>query len=209
MHYCERCPEPVPLTPSGDRAVCDVCGWSEPALRLPLFVVTGAAGAGKTTLRQPLIDALPECAVFDVNWLYDTARRISLPDPMDWMGLRDAWLAVAHGVAQGGRVTVLLSAFLPGEMAELPARRWIGDIHFAGLDCSDEVRRSRLAERSAWRRRDLAEELAFAGRVRTEVEVVVRTDEHSPDEAAALLAAWVRAGLAALPDLPHAGAPGI
>lgn len=209
MHYCERCPSPELMTPSDDLAVCPVCGFSEPARRLPLFLVTGAAGSGKTALRQPLIDALPECAVFDVNWLYDSTRRMSLPDAIDWTSFRDAWLAVAHGVAQGGRSTVLICTFLPDEMAVLPARRWIGDTHFAGLDCTDDVRLARLAARSDWRRRDAAEELAFAGRVRSEVELVVRTDTQQPDAVAAELAAWVRGRAAALPDLPHAGAPGI
>jgi hypothetical protein len=197
------------MTPTGDLAVCGVCGWSERALRLPLFVVTGAAGSGKSTVRQPLIDALPECAVFDANWLYDSARRMSLPDSMDWTSFRDAWLAVAHGVAQVGRATVLIGTFLPSEMAVLPARRWIGDIHFAALDCSDDVRLARLASRSEWRRRDADEEVAFASLVRSSVEPAVRTDSQSPDAVAAELAAWVRSRLAALPDLPHAGAPGI
>lgn len=210
MHYCERCPSPELMTPApGDLAVCGVCGFSEPARRLPLFVVTGAAGSGKTALRQPLIDALPECAVFDANWLHDSSRRMSLPDAMDWTSFRDAWLAVAHGVAQGGRATVLICTFLPSEMAELPARRWIDSVYFAGLDCADDVRLARLAGRSAWRRRDAEEELAFASLVRSAVELVVRTDTQPPDAVAAELAAWVRGRLAALPDLPHAGASGI
>jgi hypothetical protein len=198
------------MTPApGDLAICGACGFSERALRLPVFVVTGAAGSGKTALRQPLIDALPECAVFDANWLYDSTRRMSLPDSMDWTSFRDAWLAVAHGVAQGGRATVLIGTFLPSEMAVLPARRWIGDIHFAALDCADDVRLERLASRSDWRRRDVDEELAFASLVRSSVEPAVRTDSQPPDAVAAELAAWVRSRLAALPDLPHAGAPGI
>ncbi|HEY6738890.1 MAG TPA: hypothetical protein VI076_08570 [Actinopolymorphaceae bacterium] len=193
MHYCERCPEPELLRPVSDvEADCPGCGDRHAVRRLPLFVVTGASASGKTTVLPDLIAALPECVVFDVDWLIDPLGRLCLPDPMDWTGFRDTWLSVAHGVAAGGRTTVLLGPFVPEQMAELPARRWVTDIHFAVLDCSDEVRRARLAARPPWRERAVEEHVAFAARLRSEITPVVRTDEKSPAQVAARLAAWVR-----------------
>jgi Ni2+-binding GTPase involved in maturation of urease and hydrogenase len=55
--------------------------------------VTGASGAGKTTVHPHLVDALTECAVFDVDYLLDSLGHD------DWRRFRDAWLSVAHAVA--------------------------------------------------------------------------------------------------------------
>jgi len=156
-----------------------------------LFVVTGASGSGKTTVYPHLVRALPECVVFDVDWLMDSFGQACAPAPLSWPAFRDAWLSIAHGAAQGGRHTVLLGPFLPDQLASLPARRWVTDIHFAVLDCSDDVRRARLAARPQWRERAIGEHIAFAAHLRTIVPMLVRTDA-SPADAAERVAGWVR-----------------
>src|SRR5205085_2810852 len=139
--------DPIVMAPRDDLAVCPVCGASEMARRLPLFVVTGASGSGKTTVFPHLVAALPECLVFDVDWLIGPFERACEFGEVDWPALRDAWLSVAHGAAQSGRHTVLLGPFTPAQLEELPGRRWVGDLRFAVLDCADEARRARLTAR--------------------------------------------------------------
>jgi hypothetical protein len=39
------------------------------------------------------------CLTFDVDWLLDAAGALSGGQPARWPAFRDAWLAVAHGVA--------------------------------------------------------------------------------------------------------------
>jgi len=109
-----------------------------------LFVVTGASGSGKTTVYPHLVAALRECVVFDVDWLLDFFGQACAPGPINWPAFRDAWLSVAHGVAQGGRHTVLLGPLMPEQLRHAAGRRWVTDIHFAVPDCSDDVRRARL-----------------------------------------------------------------
>jgi hypothetical protein len=130
MHYCQRCDVPVAMRPQSDLAQCPACGSTERALRLPLFVVTGASGSGKTTVHPYVVAALPDCVVFDVDWLIDPFEAASRP--INWAALRDAWVSVAHGVAQGGRHTVLLGSFMPEQLLNAPARMWVADIHFRG-----------------------------------------------------------------------------
>ncbi|GGM30733.1 nucleoside kinase [Dactylosporangium sucinum] len=192
MHYCERCADPTVMAPEGDEAVCPVCGERRPARRLPAFVVTGASAAGKTTVLPHLVAELPECVVFDVDWLIGPFRRACSFGEVDWPAFRDAWLAVAHGAAQGGRSAVLLGPFVPAQLADLPALRWQSAVHFAVLDCADEVRRARLEARPAWRERDVDSHLAFAAHLRSTLSPVLRTDGPTPEATARSLAAWVR-----------------
>ena len=188
VRYCQRCVPAVALLPRDGTAACPGCGYAEPARRLPLFVVTGASGAGKSAVCADLAAALPECLVFDVDWLIDPFTRAGTP--VDWPALFEAWLVVAHGAAQGGRHTVLLGPLTPDKL-DVPARRWVGAIHFALLDCPDGARRQRLAARPSWRAADAERQLAFAAYLRRVVPTVVATDG-GPADAAAELAAWVR-----------------
>ena len=121
MHYCQRCETPVHLLPNGDHASCPTGHYNEPARRLPLFVVTGASGSGKSAVFPFLAAELQEYAVFDADLLIDPFGLACAPDPINWTAFRDAWLAVAHSVAQSGRATVLLSPFIaPGTVSTVP-----------------------------------------------------------------------------------------
>jgi hypothetical protein len=192
VHHCQRCDDPIVMEPRDARAVCPVCGASEQARRLPLFVVTGASGSGKTTVFPHLVAALPDCLVFDVDWLIGPFERACEFGEVDWPALRDAWLSVAHGAAQSGRHVVLLAPFMPSQLEDLPARRWIGDVHFAALDCADDVRRARLEVRPKWRERAIERHLEYAAHLRRMIPVVTATDDGTPEQVAQRLAGWVR-----------------
>ncbi len=111
---------------------------------LPLFVVTGASGAGKTTVTAPLCRLLPQCAVFEGDLINQVAA-------LGWDMWRDTWLRIAHGVALNGRPTVLCTSLLPDQLESLPARKLLGPIRFCNLDCPDDVLAARLRARPSWR----------------------------------------------------------
>ena len=111
---------------------------------LPLFVVTGASGAGKTTVTEPLRRLLPDCAVFEADLTLQVAA-------LGWETWRDTWLRLAHGEALNGRVTVLCGSLLPDQLDAVPARKLLGPIHFCDLDCPDDVLAARLRARPSWR----------------------------------------------------------
>jgi hypothetical protein len=90
----------VDLEPSASVLRCSSCGAVTEVPALPLFVVTGASGAGKTTVTAPLQRLLPECAVFEGDLILQVSA-------LGWDMWRDTWLRIAHGVALSGRPTVL------------------------------------------------------------------------------------------------------
>ena len=52
---------------------CPRCGDEQQVPDLPLFVVTGASGTGKSTVTGPLRRQLPDCEVFDTDALLHVA----------------------------------------------------------------------------------------------------------------------------------------
>jgi hypothetical protein len=119
---------------------CARCGAGERVPALPLFVVTGASGVGKTTVTEPLRRLLPDCAVFEVDLTLQVAA-------LGWEIWRDTWLRVAYGEALHGRVTVLCGSLMPDQLDAVPARKLLGPIHFCDLDCPDDVLAARLRAR--------------------------------------------------------------
>jgi hypothetical protein len=198
MHYCQACDDPHLMVPEDGVARCPICGAIEPtAVTRPLFVVTGASGSGKTTIFPELLRCLAgRCLVFDVDWLIDPLGRAAKGGEIDWAAFRDAWLHVAHGVAQNGLPTLLLGPFIPEHLEELPGRSGVGEIHFLVLDCPDDLRRQRIEARPAWRSRDIIAQTEFGRWLRKNLAPVIDTSTQSPAEVAAEVAAWVDKQLA-------------
>lgn len=168
-------------------AKCPSCGRSEHLSLRPLFVLTGASGAGKSTVYPLLPRLVPECAVFETDLILDYAAST-------WDNLRSTWLMVASGVAANGRSTLLCGSFLPEQLDALPARRFVGPIHFANLDVSEAEQAERLRARPSWRGWDaekIREHQAFARHLRA-IRPTFSTTGVSPQEVAQEVAAWTR-----------------
>lgn len=172
------------MEPAGGSAVCPECGGVGDAVALmPLFVVTGASGSGKTAVLAPLARRLQgRCVTFDADLLMDAAGGLSGGQPINWTAFREAWLAAVHGVALSGVPTVLLGPFIPEHFRELPGRHWITDIHFIVLDCPDDLRRARISARPPWLRRNIAD--------------CVAASSSTQEDTAAVIAAWIERCLA-------------
>jgi len=50
--------------------MCPECGHRHPFLQLPLLLVSGASGAGKSTICHALLGALPEVVLLDSDILW-------------------------------------------------------------------------------------------------------------------------------------------
>ena len=161
--------------------------------RQPLVVLSGASGAGKSTIVPLLIERLAgTCVVFDVDLLIDPIREASPDRSVEWDAFRDTWLHVAAGLAQNRLPTVLVGPFIPEHLETLPGRELLGEIAYGVLDCADDVRRRRIEARPSWRLRDITEQVVFGAWLRTNLAPVFDTDTATPMATADAVAAWIR-----------------
>jgi gluconate kinase/DNA-directed RNA polymerase subunit RPC12/RpoP len=197
LRVCERCREWMDEIAVSEPAVivCRRCGHRRPFVRLPLFQVTGASGAGKSRVARDLPAALPECVVLDQD--------ILLSGP-PWDQHRRNWLRVAANIHQGGRSTVLISTQLPEHYERLAERAWFSEIHYLALVCGDDAIAERLRKRPAWRaatRSTIAEMQELNAWLKANAAAtsppiaLLDTSEADPAETVAAVAAWVRARL--------------
>jgi hypothetical protein len=204
--FCMACGPQVALE-RHDGAVlrCPRCGDQQAVPDLPLFVVTGASGTGKTTITGPLRRVLPGCEVFDADVILQTAA-------LGWETFGNTWLRLAHAIALNGRVTVLCGSLMPGSLEALPARKLIGPIRACTLDCPDNVLAARLSARPAWRGTStepaIARHQKFAAWLRANIRPCYDTSQLSPEQAAERVAAWVTRSLAGAGGEAGPAAPG-
>ena len=196
--FCLRCGPGTAMRPGPHAHLlrCPRCGACQPVPAIPLFVVTGASGAGKSTVAGPLRARLPGCVIFEADVILHVAA-------LGWDTWRNTWLQLAHATALNGLATVLCGSILPGQLEHLPARRLVGPIHFCNLDCPDAVLAGRLRDRPAWRGSSheaaIAERQRFAAWLRTNIQPTFDTSRQPPGQVAGRIASWIQPLLEASP----------
>ena len=148
---CENCGRYIPdadIDPDGPYIVCDYCGFKLPFRRLPLFIIIGASGTGKTTLcvKIAAMDEKPDLVYLDSDMLLMKG----LADA-GWDRYRNTWLWVCFNIAQSGRPVALFGSAMPSDFENAPRRKYFSTIHYLALTCDSETMRDRLSQRPEWR----------------------------------------------------------
>jgi hypothetical protein len=205
FNVCPRCgaySEEKEIDPRGPFAICPHCGHPHRFVQLPLFVLTGASGAGKTAIGLALASALPECVTMESDILWGAVPATA---DDDYRSYRNTWLRVAKNIGQGGRPVVLVGTALPAQFEGCPERRYFAEIHYLALACDGDVLARRLRDRPAWRQAGtpafLESMLAFNDYLRanagepTPPMTLLDTSRASIAESTAAVTAWIRARL--------------
>jgi predicted kinase len=138
------------IDPSGPYAICPECGHRHPFRQLPLLVVSGASGAGKSTVAQLLMGQLDQVVLLDSDILW----RPEFDTPQDsYRAFFETWLRMAKNIAQAGRPVVIFGAGMgvPANLEPCVERRYFSRVDYLALVCEDDALAERLHARPAWR----------------------------------------------------------
>jgi broad-specificity NMP kinase len=136
------------IVPEGPYAVCPVCEYQYRFIRLPLFVLTGASGVGKTATCLALAARMTDFVVMESDILW--RAEFNQPET-NYLNYRETWLRVCKNISQAGKPVILCGAGIPDQFEQCVERRYFSDIHYLALVCEDEVLASRLRNRPKWR----------------------------------------------------------
>jgi len=149
-HHCGLYRADKIIDPSGPYAICPECGHPHAFRQLPLLIVSGASGAGKSTVCHALVGSLDNVILLDSDILW----RPEFDKPEE--GYRDffeTWLRMAKNISQAGRPVVLFGAGLgvPDNIEPCVERRYFSEVYYLALVCDDDILARRLKARPAWR----------------------------------------------------------
>jgi hypothetical protein len=130
-------------------AICPECSFGMPFLQMPLLVVTGASGTGKSTVLLSLLGQQTDFVCLDSDILWRDEFNSAADD---YSAYRNLWLRVVKNIAQSGRPVALFGSATPGQFARCEERRYVGDIHYLALICDDDELERRLKARPGWRK---------------------------------------------------------
>lgn len=159
------------------------------------YIVTGAPGAGKSATVDAFLALHTPYVAFDIDWLAPAASDLAgasiLHDATTWQPYRALWVEILHAIARNGRVPVLFAAIDHHDVAALESGRWWSAIGWLLLDCSDSVRRTRLARRQGWTAAMTDAALADAAALRAAIDNRIDTGSAPPHRVAERIAAWL------------------
>lgn len=149
-YHCGQYRVDKEIDPSGPAAICPLCGWRHPFRMLPLLVVGGASGAGKSSVLQMLAGQFTQAVLLEGDLLW--RPEFNQPET----GYRDfleCWLRLAKNIHQSGRPTVIFNAGMgvPANIEGCVERRYFSQVKYLALVCGDQALETRLKARPAWR----------------------------------------------------------
>jgi broad-specificity NMP kinase len=138
------------IDPAGPFAICPECGFKQPFRQLPLLIVSGASGAGKSTVCQHLTGKVTQAVLLDSDILW--RREFDSPETK-YREYFELWLRLCKNISQSGRPVVLFGAGagVPENIEDCIERRYFSNVHYLALVCSDEALSERLQARPTWR----------------------------------------------------------
>src|SRR5436309_6077436 len=132
------------IVPEGAYAICRKCNFRYKFIRLPLFIVTGAGGVGKSTVCLRLTAKMKEVVVLDSDILW----RAEFDQPeTNFREYREIWLRVCKNISQAGTPVVLCGVGEPTQFEQCIERRYFSELHYLALICDAQTLVSRLRDR--------------------------------------------------------------
>jgi adenylylsulfate kinase-like enzyme len=198
ISICPKCGSTEPekkVTEDGKFIICHKCNNKWPFKRMPLFIITGASGVGKTTTCQELMQNEKDYIVMDGDILFfmkhDTEKALKFK--------RETLLRMAKNIAQIGMPVVLNSASMPEQFEDTCERQYFSHIYYIAMVCESDIlekrmRRGRGIEDEEWIKSSISFNNWFyeKGKTHTPIIDLCDTTNRTVKEAAQFVDSWVK-----------------
>jgi hypothetical protein len=155
FNTCRRCGAyhaEKEIDPQGPFAICPSCGDRQPFRQLPLLLVCGPSGGGKTAVLRALLGKVETAVLLEGDLLW--RPEFSRPED-NYRDFFETWLRLAKNINQSGRPVALFNAgAIPQNIEPCVERRYFSATAYLALVCEDDVLEARLRERPSWRESD-------------------------------------------------------
>ena len=143
MHPCPHCDYALgPLEPDRGTVVCPDCRKKYKIPWLPLFVITGGGGCGKTSVAEALVGRLDSCLIVEAD-LFRPIRKTSDSKQAFW----DYLIFLCLALSRNGRPAVLCGWVNPSQVQSSPRAKFFSAVHSLVLGCEASVQTARLGGR--------------------------------------------------------------
>lgn len=145
MHnFCRNCGKHRPdriISENGKYMICPNCNEKLPLNLMPLFIITGASGVGKSTLSIDLASNSNDCIVMesDILWM----DIFNTPED-NYRAYKELWLRMCKNISYGGKPVVLCGCTSPEDYERCVERRYFSEIHYIACVCDDSELERRL-----------------------------------------------------------------
>jgi broad-specificity NMP kinase len=113
----------------------------KPDKKLPLFIITGASGVGKSTTCEMLFQNESEYIVMESDLLWHDVYNT----PKDnYRNYRELWLRVCANISQIGKPTVLCGCAVPEQFEVCIEKELFTKIYYLAIICDDEILENRM-----------------------------------------------------------------
>ena len=136
---------------SNQSALCPLCGFNNKFVSMPLFIIGGASGTGKTTALNELIGKMDNVILLESDIIWQD--EFNKPEN-NYRKFFETWLRIAKNISQSNRPVVLFGAGfgVPENIESCIERRYFSKINYLNIYCSDEELEKRLLKRPHWRK---------------------------------------------------------
>lgn len=151
LNICPNCKKYIvekEILEDGKSIKCPACGHIEKVNRMPLFIVTGASGAGKSTVGRQLFLKEKDYIVMEGDILWNSY--FNHPEN-GYREYRETWLRICKNISQIGKPVVFFGGGIPEQFENCLERRYFSEIHYLALVCDEDILRKRLEERTGYK----------------------------------------------------------
>ena len=202
FNVCPNCGEyraDKAIAPEGMYAICPNCRFRFKFIQLPLFILTGASGVGKSTVCLELAAKMKDVVAMESDILW----RVDFDQPeTNYRDYRETWLRVCKNISQAGKPVVLCGVGEPTQFEQCIERRYFSELHYLALICDDQILASRLGNRPRLRGSSkneyINEQVAFNRWLLNNAQstkppmTLLDTSEITVDETVEKVARWIR-----------------